>query len=381
MMLRDPTVRDIHLQDLFITNTYRGKEHALVSWHQRWRDKRSTKSFMRQTARLTRHTRRLNVKEERRNQKLCNIAWGGAFKLFRQTYLLAQAVGAVSEASALLPHDAVVCKSHSSALPDSTCDHYIAKNVLQAILAKVCVIDQMIDHAISRGYATESSILVRSLYEASICATIIARDSTHQLAVRYHDSAVVKEANYYRMRSLWLDAPQWSRPSDEYLHELEASSRAVVDRWKRIDFGNYEWARPAVDVRARGKVRFEDLEGAAGLRHRAPLYRLLSEKLHLSPLDILSDWKTQSTANYGFAAATDSHGLFGALPEILIASSLMTNEVSLVVSQLCATTSSAAHVSYLQERVDLYASALAEVIRDGHIVFERVMGSEYGYED
>jgi AraC-like DNA-binding protein len=311
--------------------------------------------------------RRINEEDQVIMRKIIRDLWKGSFWAFRRTYLVAELVGIYSSAELLRDHDSSRCNP-SSAFPGTACDHILKADIYHALLSRACSISQVVDHAISRGYQIESFNLIRSMYETLLSALMLEKDGTHVLAARYHDLAAIKEFRYQENRSQWQEAPEWfERDKEDERQVREYRERALSHwKWRKKSFGDYEWARPCVRAGESERINLQHMASAVGMGHRKYLYRILSESVHVSPLDVLSQWHMQSSAGRGFVPAAHENAILSAVPEVLVAATKMTAEITSVVAKFHNSCTNDSRTIWLSELIDRLSEVLDVLVADNY---------------
>jgi uncharacterized protein DUF5677 len=230
------------------------------------------------------------IKSARKRARLRTRLWKGGFKAFKYVYINARAtaIHGFDLASPTLGNTAN--KTHSSAHSATVSDVDIRLLMLHTLLSMAIVTCQEIETLLRQGYTKGANARVRNLYEALVIATLIQRDKSGKIATRYHDSATIFGARLAASLTEWHEAPRWSPVHDlQELQTLRENQLNVLRhwQWRESIFTEYEWARPMVGVHTDSRVRFIDLENAAGLQDRRPIYRILSDSVHISPVSVV----------------------------------------------------------------------------------------------
>jgi hypothetical protein len=307
--------------------------------------------------------RESNEKQLGRTHEAIESVLSGALQVFEKVYLLLETMGVISYSGLAESHDDN-CHAYSSRIPQAACDHRLVAEVLHSLMARACTTSQVIHHSIANGYEMESLTLLRSVYEALVFATVVGGDDTLGLGVRYHDFAAVKGYRYRKLRSRWIEAPEW--PNDE-------SVQAYIDRYLTNLEGfegygdDYEWARSATNRKAKEHVRFADLEGAAGISdERRSLYRIMCDAAHVSPLGALSHWRSQIELDSAFVPVATRTTVLASVPDVLVASSCMLADMASAVADYCVSNFTDDALVAVNGWIQDYAQALPMLISDMH---------------
>jgi hypothetical protein len=303
-----------------------------------------------------------NRARQRKIRREIRSLWKDIFDIYRCVYRAAQLTSDLGYDWSIKSHDDESCTTRSSCIPGSTCDHRIAVEVLHSLLARACTASHQIDHAIGSGYDSESLTLLRSVHEALVIAAIIERGDTPTLAVRYYDFGAVRSYRYHQARSDWREAPEWYRHDDAEIARMRAVHDNVLRKFGKT--GDYEWARSEVDVKPNKPVRLADLEKSAGMTHRQPLYKILCEVAHVSPRSALGNWLTQKESGNGFIPAANWILLLGQIPDVLLTTARMLEDLSAIIARCCQFVNYKADLQELQNWIALNVADMVLIIAD-----------------
>lgn len=295
---------------------------------------------------LTKIVREWNNTNHRATRNYIRSVWSDGFRLFRSTYLLTQAIGMLALDYRPEQHDPSSCGKHRSSIPSASCRHLIRFNTLCALLNQACQSSQVIDQVMRAGYWIESAAPLRGLYETMITALAIEADVEGEIACRYYDSCAIREYQLCDYRRGWDGAPEeWFPLTEKERISIAERAGKVASHWgwqEKKNVGYYEWARPIAINRTKegknkpmGSVRIENIAIAVGKEEESRhLHNILSQSVHVSPLQVLTRWEGQSRVAGSFVPVSNETTL-QVIPDILLTASGMLADISLASAKLC----------------------------------------------
>ncbi|MGW4792250.1 DUF5677 domain-containing protein [Nonomuraea sp. NPDC004297] len=145
---------------------------------------------------------------------------------------------------------------------------------------RICVTAGEVAALTATGYADGASARTRTMHEILTIASLLSQDITGELAERYNACGPLE----------WLRDYNASQDRSSYDPTAYAEARAGADeatrRWGREIREQHGWARPAMNgiVDPRRRIRFSDLERAAGTSPLRAHYLASNHTIHGGPL-------------------------------------------------------------------------------------------------
>jgi hypothetical protein len=173
---------------------------------------------------------------------------------------------------------------HRNSADDDILDEAILKPLmLLSMYSRGCVIGAEIEMLFQNGFFDGARSRVRTLYETSIICSVLATDTSHDLAGRFYASGMLERRADLQAHRLSHEELGWPLPLEEEFAEVEAQCDLLLSRYGREIRQPFGWARPLFPDRSeRHRITFADVEHVAGGQYRT-VYRMLNHSVHSGP--------------------------------------------------------------------------------------------------
>lgn len=201
--------------------------------------------------------------------------------------------------------DIVSRGTHSSATHQALNDEWIRYMMLISLHAKACVIAGEVRLLLTSGYSEGARSRLRTMHECLICSAIVGADESGQLAVRFHDAALLEHWSLARVIDTHGAELGWETVDPDGLRLVTQDGERVIAQWGDKLKQTYEWARPATRISPNSSVTFRDLEKSTRYEARRAVYKLVNHGVHVSSTSILDHLRTEPEHALPFGSHID----------------------------------------------------------------------------
>ena len=144
--------------------------------------------------------------------------------------------------------------------------------------ARGCQVVDEIICLMENGFADGAFARWRTLHEITVVAALIA-DGDEELAIRYFDHEAIEAKRAMDHFKVHYDELGYEKPDDDEIANIERTYEEFLERYGHGFGAEFGWAAPHLGKK---RVRFIDLEEAAGQVAARSFYKFASHNVHAS---------------------------------------------------------------------------------------------------